>query len=107
MAARKSSQTAAQAEALARDFRNVVADSQELLKAIGSDGDAKLAEVKSRAQKSLNEARERLSEWQSVLEDGAIAAAQSTDEYVRENPWQAVGITAAIGVLVGFLIAKR
>jgi ElaB/YqjD/DUF883 family membrane-anchored ribosome-binding protein len=107
MAIQASKRTASKADALARDFRNVVADAQELLKAIGSDGDAKLNEVKARAQKSLNEARVRLGELQETIEESAMAAAQSTDEYVRENPWHAVGISAAIGTLVGFLIARR
>jgi ElaB/YqjD/DUF883 family membrane-anchored ribosome-binding protein len=107
MAITTSSRTASQAETLARDFRNVVADAQELLKAIGTDGDAKLNEVKARAQKSLNDAKVRLGELQDTIEENALAAAKSTDEYVRENPWHAVGITAAIGVLIGFLIARR
>jgi ElaB/YqjD/DUF883 family membrane-anchored ribosome-binding protein len=31
----------------------------------------------------------------------------TTDAYVRTNPWRAVGISAGIGALVGFLIARR
>ena len=30
-----------------------------------------------------------------------------TDEYVRSNPWQAVALGAALGVLAGFLVARR
>jgi len=31
----------------------------------------------------------------------------TTDTYVRDNPWRAVGISAAVGALVGILIARR
>ncbi len=31
----------------------------------------------------------------------------STDQYVRANPWRAVGISAAVGALIGFLAARR
>jgi ElaB/YqjD/DUF883 family membrane-anchored ribosome-binding protein len=30
-----------------------------------------------------------------------------TDEYVRDNPWQAIGAAAAAGFLVGVLIGRR
>jgi ElaB/YqjD/DUF883 family membrane-anchored ribosome-binding protein len=34
-------------------------------------------------------------------------AAKVTDEYVHENPWKAIGVTAALGLIVGMLIARR
>jgi ElaB/YqjD/DUF883 family membrane-anchored ribosome-binding protein len=35
------------------------------------------------------------------------ATAKATDVYVTENPWKAIGISAAVGVLVGALISRR
>jgi ElaB/YqjD/DUF883 family membrane-anchored ribosome-binding protein len=77
------------------------------LKAIGSDGDAKLDEVKRRVQSSLNQAREHLESAGAGLTEGARAAANATDDYVHHNPWQAVGIGTAVGILVGLLVARR
>jgi ElaB/YqjD/DUF883 family membrane-anchored ribosome-binding protein len=34
-------------------------------------------------------------------------AARTTDEYVHEHPWGAVGVAAAAGLLLGVLIARR
>lgn len=34
-------------------------------------------------------------------------AAAATDEYVHENPWTAIGIAAAVGLLVGVLLGQR
>jgi ElaB/YqjD/DUF883 family membrane-anchored ribosome-binding protein len=31
----------------------------------------------------------------------------TADEYVRDNPWQAIGAVALIGVAVGLLLARR
>jgi ElaB/YqjD/DUF883 family membrane-anchored ribosome-binding protein len=43
--------------------------------------------------------------------DQAKAAGDATDEYVRENPWRAMGIAAAVsgltGLVAGLLIARR
>jgi len=43
----------------------------------------------------------------SRFQDGAKVAIDQTDAYVRQNPWYAVGASAAIGALVGFLIARK
>ena len=34
-------------------------------------------------------------------------AATVVDGYISDNPWRAIGIAATIGVLIGFLTAKR
>ena len=42
---------------------------------------------------------------QTTVQDGAKYAMTTTDEYVRSNPWRAVGIAAGVGALIGFLAA--
>ena len=37
----------------------------------------------------------------------AKEAARDADGYVREHPWQAVGIAAGVGLLLGILISRR
>jgi ElaB/YqjD/DUF883 family membrane-anchored ribosome-binding protein len=32
---------------------------------------------------------------------------KTTDSYVRENPWQVVGIAAVVGVLLGVMMSRR
>jgi ElaB/YqjD/DUF883 family membrane-anchored ribosome-binding protein len=34
-------------------------------------------------------------------------AAEVTDEYLHEHPWTAIGMAAAFGLLVGFLLGQR
>jgi ElaB/YqjD/DUF883 family membrane-anchored ribosome-binding protein len=34
-------------------------------------------------------------------------AAHTTDEFVHEHPWKAVGIAAGVGLIVGLLIGRR
>ena len=92
---------------IARDIQNVVTDAQELLKTVQSEGSGKLAEVKTKVQAKLDDAREMLGQLQTRVQDGTKVAIDSTDQYVRSNPWRAVGISAAVGALVGFLIARR
>jgi ElaB/YqjD/DUF883 family membrane-anchored ribosome-binding protein len=34
-------------------------------------------------------------------------ATTSVDAYVGHNPWKVVGVSAALGLLIGFLTARR
>jgi len=92
---------------IARDIQNVVTDAQELLKTVQSEGGSKLSEVKVKVQQQLDSAKQMLGQIQSTVNDGAKVAIDTTDAYVRSNPWRAVGISAALGALIGFLAARR
>ena len=35
------------------------------------------------------------------------AALGSAEQYVQENPWQAIGIAAGVGLLIGLLANRR
>ncbi len=92
---------------IARDIQNVVSDAQELLKTVQSEGEGKLAEVKVKVQAQLDSAKQMLGQLQTTVNDGTKVAIDTTDAYVRSNPWRAVGISAALGALIGFLAARR
>ena len=92
---------------IARDIQNVVTDAQELLKTVQSEGGSKLSEVKVKVQQQLDSAKQMLGQLQTTVNDGAKVAIDTTDAYVRSNPWRAVGISAALGALIGFLAARR
>jgi ElaB/YqjD/DUF883 family membrane-anchored ribosome-binding protein len=92
---------------LLADLKTVMNDAEALLRATSSQTGEKIQEVRARAEQSLRQAKERL----STIEDEALRRARevadATDEYVRENPWQSVGIAAGVGLLVGLLLARR
>lgn len=94
-------------EKLVKDFKAVVADTEELLKATASQTGDKVAAARARAEESLAEARKRLADLGEDLTDKAKAAARKTDNLVHEHPWQAVGVGAAVGFLLGMLISRR
>jgi ElaB/YqjD/DUF883 family membrane-anchored ribosome-binding protein len=101
------STTNTQNNPIARDIQNVVSDAQDLLKTVQTEGESRLADVRSKVQTQLEAARQTLGELQTTVQAGAKQAMDTTDAYVRTNPWRAVGVSAAVGALVGFLIARR
>lgn len=89
------------------DLQAVIEDAEALLQVTASQTGEKIEAVRARAKASVNQARERLSEIQKKTTDQARQAAESADEYVHKNPWQAVGMAAGLGLLLGILINRR
>ena len=92
---------------LVADMKAVIADAEELLKATAGAAGERAAAVRGRVEEKLRAARERLSQLDGEIVDRAKDAARATDDYVHAHPWNAVGIAAAAGLLVGVLIARR
>jgi len=95
--------TAAQRDKLLDDLRLVISDAEELLRMTAGEVGDSTAELRGRIQSRLQEARVEL----AGLQDAATAQVKVADEFVHEHPWQSIGIAAAIGVVVGLLIARR
>ena len=94
-------------ETLAADLKAVVNSAEDLLAATAAQSGEKIAEVRARAQETLRNARQKLTELQEDVVARAKEAAEVTDKYVHENPWTAIGVGAGIGFLLGLLIARR
>jgi ElaB/YqjD/DUF883 family membrane-anchored ribosome-binding protein len=94
-------------EKLVSDIMLVIGDAEELLNATASQAGEKITAARARVQESLKGAKKRLAEAGGVAADKAKVAARATDEFVHENPWQAVGIAAAVGCILGMLISRR
>ena len=92
---------------LVADLKVVVADAEELLRATASQAGEKVYAARERIQASLATAKVKLTEAERALLEKSKLAARATDDYVHENPWQAVGIAAAAGLVLGVLISRR
>ncbi|MDO9366016.1 MAG: DUF883 family protein [Methylotenera sp.] len=92
---------------LINEFKVVVADAEALLKATANTSGEKIAEVRSKAEKSLSIAKAKLADAQDEMLARTEAAAKVTDVYVHENPWRSIGLAAGVGVVIGLLIGRR
>jgi ElaB/YqjD/DUF883 family membrane-anchored ribosome-binding protein len=92
---------------LAADLKAVVADAEELLRATANQAGEKASVARARIQESVDAAKMRLAGLSTATVDQARAAARATDDFVHEQPWKAVGIGAAVGVIIGMLISRR
>ena len=78
-----------------------------MLRATASQAGEKVAAARERIQASLSSAKVKLNDAERVAVAKAKEAAKATDDYVQDNPWQAVGIAAGVGFLLGLLIGRR
>jgi ElaB/YqjD/DUF883 family membrane-anchored ribosome-binding protein len=92
---------------LMEDLRVVVEDAEALLKATAGQAGDKADTVRQRAAESVKAARERLSELDGEVRMRAREAVRTTDRYVHENPWGAIGMAAGIGFILGMLSGRR
>ncbi len=94
-------------EKLIADFKVVVADAEELLRATAGQAGDKVAEIRGRAQEHLTVAKAKLADAEAAIVARAREAGRAADDYVHENPWSSVGIAAGVGFLIGLLVGRR
>jgi ElaB/YqjD/DUF883 family membrane-anchored ribosome-binding protein len=92
---------------LVGDLRNLVADAEELLKATASQAGDKIGVARQKIEQSLIEGKKALADAEKTLVKKSKEAAELADDYVRDNPWSAVGIAAAVGLVFGLLIRGK
>ena len=98
--------TAAQSAALAEELRNVVRQAEKLITALAEDRDAALIELRERLGVAVADGKERLAKFEAQAVQFTDTAGAAVDEYVRDNPWTAVGVGAAIGLILGSWLAS-
>jgi len=90
-----------------KDFGDVLAEAESLLKQAAAETGDRASDLRSQVEAKLLSAKLKLQDLQDDAVDRAKAAARVTDDYVRDNPWQAIGAAAAVGFLVGVLVSRR
>ena len=92
---------------LVSDMKIVVSDAEEILRATAGVAGEKMVDLREHIGERLQEAKLRIADAEAALVDRTKAAAHAADDYVNENPWQAVGIAAGVGLLLGLVIGRR
>lgn len=99
--------TDARTRTLIDDLRAVVAEAEALLASGASDASAHAAGIRERASEAVEKARARLDSLEADVRARANDATAEAAAYVRDNPWQSLGIAAAAGVVIGLLLSRR
>jgi ElaB/YqjD/DUF883 family membrane-anchored ribosome-binding protein len=94
-------------DTLVDDFSLLLTEAETLLKRSGNETGDLAKQLRAEVEAKLLHAKLRLQELENQAVDSVKAAQRATDDYVHKNPWQAIGIAAAIGLVAGLLLNRR
>jgi ElaB/YqjD/DUF883 family membrane-anchored ribosome-binding protein len=100
----KASSNAAISTAISKEFSNLLADIEHLIKNKTALSGDDLAHAKAALSARIHAAKASIEEIGDAIADQARNTAESTDDYVHEYPWQAIGIGAGIGAALGLMV---
>jgi len=90
---------------LLADFNAIVHEADQLLNLVTEEGGDKADALRSKVERNLNAAKDRLNSLEDAVMERTRATARATDEYVHDNPWQTVGVAAGLGAIIGAVIS--
>lgn len=85
------------------DFKTLMRDAEDLMKATAGDLGDKAKEARDRLTVALDRAKDSC----SGLEEKAAASAKATDKVIRQHPYQSLGVAFGVGLLIGVLVNRR
>jgi len=85
-------------------FLSSVEDLTNALKDIESP---EIARVRAKVKLALVAARSAVSDTASQIRSQAEQVGRRTDTFVRDKPWQVIGVAAVVGLAVGILSSRR
>ena len=92
---------------LVDSVKSALDEAEVLLKKAAAETGEKASELREQALDQLRRTRLALYDVQDSLVEKSRQAVRDTDDYVHDNPWQAITISAAAGLLIGLLIGRR
>ncbi len=95
------------AAARGAEWRNLVTDVEDLIKKVANVDDAEVAAIRAKVEQTLAKAKTSATQGIAAIRGQTDEVTEATDQYVRENPWAAIGIAAAVGIVLGFIAGRR
>lgn len=89
------------------DLKLVIKDAEDLLRGTRSQASEGYQTARTKFESTLHSAMDNLSTLESRFRDTSREALDTAHDYVQKNPWQAVGISALAGLVVGVLISRK
>ncbi len=89
------------------EIKNLISDVEDLMARIADLKDADVVRVRSKVQRAVDATKQSLYDSADSIRKQAQSVASTADDYVRDSPWQAIGIAALVGAVVGILATRR
>jgi ElaB/YqjD/DUF883 family membrane-anchored ribosome-binding protein len=97
----------ANTDTITDDVKKLSKDASDVVRNAKADAVEKSGELSKKCMAFLDSAIAAAKEVPTVAAARTKEVAASTDDYVHQNPWRAVTISAGVGVLLGFLFSRK
>jgi ElaB/YqjD/DUF883 family membrane-anchored ribosome-binding protein len=92
---------------LASKLRRLIGEAEDLLRSAADTGDEAFNAARERVSEQVRHMRDELEDLEDKAARNARRAARAADRAVHEHPYGAMGLAAAVGLLIGVLVARR
>ncbi len=86
-----------------QELQQMTGHVEGLMSKVADDQSPRLQELRSRVSETIDSAKSAIAKADSAALDALRNAASSADDYVRANPWVAIGVIAGVSASLGFL----
>ena len=92
---------------VSQEVDKLIGEVENLIRRVGDAADPEMRRLRGEVQSAIADTKKALGDqggWVQRQTSRAKEAFEASDRYVREQPWQTVGIAAVTGVLIGCLV---
>lgn len=89
------------------ELHDFISDVEDLVKETSTLTGEDLKRAKAKLSARLESAKSSAGEMGNTIAKRSRQAAHVTNDYVHDQPWKAIGTGAVVGLLVGFILARR
>ena len=90
-----------------QEVNDLIEDVEEFVGRVGEAADPEIARLRAKVEQAVSTAKQSLIQGAEHVQRKAHAAMDAGDRYVRDQPWQALGVAALAGLVLGFFVARR
>jgi ElaB/YqjD/DUF883 family membrane-anchored ribosome-binding protein len=90
-----------------QEVRRLITDVEDLVRRVGDAVDPDLARVRAKVEAAVATTKKAISGGAEQVQRQANEALDAGDRYVRDQPWEAIGIATVAGLAIGFLVGRR
>lgn len=91
--------------AASSEVQNLIADVEDLIERVGEAADPEVRRLRSKVASAVTSAKRSIASGAEQVQQQARDAFEASDRYVRNQPWEAIGIAALAGIAVGYLVS--
>lgn len=86
-----------------QELQNLTGQVEGLMSKVSQDHSPQVQELRTRVSDTIQSAKGAITRADTAAMDAIRNAASSADDYVRDNPWIAIGVIAGVAASLGFL----